>query len=135
VKVNNQAVRIIEANRQSAAGFSGSFTKLGTAGTGNSINEVALDALLSAAETEFHGVSPDYIRVRDVVDSSYYYSEIANSFGTNGIGYVTTVNHEILTDKPLLVEFFKINTDSQGVATNIFKTGALLHYARIVDGV
>jgi hypothetical protein len=134
VKVNNQTVRLIEANRQSTAGFSGAFTKIGYVGTGNSISEVSLSALLNSIEVEFHNISPDYIVVRDIIDPTYNYTEIANSFGTSGIGYVTNQNHDIRVDKPVLVEFIKVNTDD-GMVTNIFKTGALLHYVRIVDGV
>jgi hypothetical protein len=134
VQVNGQPIRVLEANRQSYAGFSGAFTKIGLAG-GTGIDEVALNSLLTSSEVEFHGVTPNYIRVRDIIDSTYNYSELASSFGGSGIGYTTTQQHEIVNFKPVLVEFIKVNFDENDVITNIFKTGAMLHYIKVTDGI
>jgi hypothetical protein len=134
VQVNGEAPRILEANRQSIAGFSGSFTKIGTAG-GDGINEVALSALLAEPTLEFHGIVPDHIRVRDILDSSYNYTELANSFGSNGIGYTTTSKHELANNKAVLVEFLKVNLGEGGVVTDVFKTGAFIHFIKLTDGI
>jgi hypothetical protein len=135
VQVDGQSIRVLEANRQSFAGFSGAFTKIGLAG-GQGIDEVSLASLLAASEVEFHGVIPDHIRIRDVIDSTYNYTELANSFGSSGIGYVTTQTHELYNFKPVLVEFIKVNKEEgSGIVTSIFKTGAMLHYIKITDGV
>jgi hypothetical protein len=135
VRVNGQtATRLIEANRQSTGGFSGSFTKIGTS-IANDISEVSLDYLLSLEEMSFHDVAPDHIRIRDVVDSTYNYTELASTFGVSGIGYKTTQSHDIVNGKPVLVEFIKVNTNGESMVTDIYKTGALLHYVRITDGI
>jgi hypothetical protein len=134
VQVNGQPIRVLEANRQSYVGFSGAFTKIGLSG-GTGIDEVALNSLLASSEVEFHGVTPNYIRIRDIIDSIYNYSEMASSFGGSGIGYTTTQQHEIVNFKPVLVEFIKVNFDENNIVTNIFKTGAMLHYIKVTDGI
>jgi hypothetical protein len=134
VKVNNQLVRQIRANTEFSGEFSGAFTKIGTLqNNNNSFIDIALGELLASSEVEFHDIHPDYIQVRDVIDPTYVYTEIASSFGSSGIGYKITQNHELFTDKPVLVEFIKVNT-TDGYITNIFKTGALLHYVSIIHG-
>jgi hypothetical protein len=135
VKVNEEQIRIIVADRQATAGiYSGSFTKLGYVSGANSIEEISLESLLASAQAEFHDVTPDHIRIRDVIDTTYNYTELANSFGSSGIGYLSTYNHDIATDKPVLIEFVKVSTGEGGLVTNIYKTGAMLHYVRVVDG-
>jgi hypothetical protein len=135
VRVNGQtATRLIEANRQSTSGFSGSFTKIGTS-VANDIAEVSLDYLLSLEEMSFHDVAPDHIRIRDIIDSTYNYTELASTFGVSGIGYKTTQSHDIVNGKPVLVEFIKVNTNEESMVTDIYKTGAMLHYVKIVDGI
>jgi hypothetical protein len=136
VRVNGEStVKLIEANRQSSiGGFSGSFTKVGT-GVSNDLAEVSLDYLFNLDEVKFHDVVPDHIRVRDIIDPAYYYTELATTFGSTGLGYKTTQKHEINTGKPVLIEFIKVNTNEDSLVTNIYKTGALLYYVRIVDGI
>jgi hypothetical protein len=135
VRVNDEQVRLIVADRQATAGlYSGSFIKIGYVGGGNSVDEISLESLMASSQVSFHDVTPDHIRIRDIIDSSYNYTELANSFGSSGIGYISTYNHDIVTDRPVLIEFMKVNTGEGGLVSNIYKTGALLHYVRVVDG-
>ena len=77
----------------------------------------------------FGNEKPTHIRVRDVMDSQYTYTDIVNAatgttFNTVGTG------HEITKDRALLVEFYKLVTDAAGIAVSVFATGAMVVYAK-----
>jgi hypothetical protein len=132
VKINTNPIRVIYANLMNTGGglFSGSFIGIGKKDENNNnfINEDITNLMVALEELTFHGITPNYFRVRDVIDSSYTYTEEASSIGPGGLGYLATQGHEPIKDKPVLIEFFRKNTDGQGNFTNIYKTGALVFY-------
>ena len=72
---------------------------------------------------------PTHIRVRDVIDPKYTFTDIVDAssgayFSTIGSG------HEISKDRALLVEFFELTMDEGGRAVSAFTTGALVFYAK-----
>jgi hypothetical protein len=129
---SSRARTIVSDPSATGAGqFSGSFLQLKLNDGAGTPQPVNLATLLSDASLQFHGQTPTHIRVRDIVDSTFNYTEIANSFGSSGIGYQLTPGHELYSDKAVLVEFLKISVDiGSGLVSNIFKTGALVHFIK-----
>ncbi len=107
--------------------YSGAFTGFAV-DNGGVYETINGSSLLSIGDVKFNNLVPNYIRIRDVKDPTYMYTDIIQP--TNKIYYKTNSSHRIENDTPLLIEFFRITVDSSSnKVITAFVTGALVHYA------
>lgn len=84
--------------------------------------------LVALDDAKYNGIEPNYIRIRDVADPTFYYTDIVQP--SNSIYYTTNSEHPISKDTPLLVEFYRVTIDSTSNKTiNTFITGAMAFFA------
>jgi len=109
---------------QNAGGiYSGSFV-------GFTYNGQLLDPseLINQDAAKYGDIQANYIRIRDVKDPSFYYTDIVQP--SDQIFYKTNSEHILTKDTPLLVEFYRVTVESSTNKTiNIFATGAMLFFA------
>lgn len=109
---------------QNAGGiYSGSFV-------GFTYNSQLLDPseLINQDAAKYGDIQANYIRIRDVKDPSFYYTDIVQP--SDQIFYKTNSEHVLTKDTPLLVEFYRVTVESSTNKTiNIFATGAMLFFA------
>jgi len=122
--VQNVTNRITFDTTKTAGGiYSGAFT-------GFKINQnvVAPANLLGMEDVKFGDIVPNYIRIRDAKDPSFYYTDIVQP--SDNIFYKTNSEHLLTNDTPILIEFYYITIDSASNKTiNIFVTGAVAYFA------
>lgn len=103
--------------------YSGTFTGFKT-----NQNQIAPANLLGMDEVKFGDIVPNYIRIRDAKDPSFYYTDIVQP--SDNIFYKTNSEHPLTNDTPILIEFYYITIDSVSNKTvNIFVTGAISFFA------
>lgn len=140
VTTNSNNVEVVSSNRvtfvqnstnwitfdttRTAGGiYSGAFT-----GFKNNTNAIAPANLLGLEEVKFGDIVPNYIRIRDAKDPSFYYTDIVQP--SDSIFYKTNSEHPLTTDTPILIEFYYITIDSASNKTiSIFVTGAIGFFA------
>lgn len=122
--VQNVTNRITFDTTKTAGGiYSGAFT-------GFKINQnvVAPANLLGMEDVKFGDIVPNYIRIRDAKDPSFYYTDIVQP--SDNIFYKTNSEHLLTNDTPILIEFYYITIDSASNKTiNVFVTGAVSYFA------
>ena len=132
VAISNEAPRFITFDNTATSGglYSGKFTSFEVYNNANG-NYETLDyqAMLARDDVRLGSHVPTHIRVRDVIDPKYTFTDIVDAssgayFSTIGSG------HEISKDRALLVEFFELTMDEGGIAVSAFTTGALVFYAK-----
>ena len=132
VAISNEAPRFVTFDNTATSGglYSGKFTSFEVYNTANG-NYETLDyqAMLARDDVRLGSHVPTHIRVRDVIDPKYTFTDIVDAssgayFSTIGSG------HEISKDRALLVEFFELAVDEGGRAVSAFTTGALVFYAK-----
>jgi hypothetical protein len=138
VIINGIDNRYITANLSETGGslYSGKFTKFEVYRKNEQgswfYETVPYNSLMSLPDAQMLGQLPTHVRVRDVLTSSYLYSEIVD--GSSGIYFNSVgIGHEVTKDKPLILEFIKIEQDENGVATSIRVVGAMVHYAKTIS--
>lgn len=128
VPINGEQPNFIIFSNPASGDLYGKFTGFETYNKSTSRYEpLSYDSMLE--RMKFGDERPTHIRVRDVIDPAYAYTDIVNAstgttFNTVGTG------HEITKDRALLVEFYKLVTDSAGIAVSVFATGAMVVYAK-----
>lgn len=76
-----------------------------------------------------NGVSPDRIRIRDVMDPNYIYTDVVDF--EDGIYYLINGDHNLFLNKPLLIEFYKTTIDpATGYVKAVDLLTAKLAYAK-----
>ena len=132
VAISNEAPRFITFDNTATSGglYSGKFTsfEVYNNATGN-YETLDYQAMLARDDVRLGSHVPTHIRVRDVIDPKYTFTDIVDAssgayFSTIGSG------HEISKDRALLVEFFELTMDEGGRAVSAFTTGALVFYAK-----
>ena len=132
VAISNEAPRFITFDNTATSGglYSGKFTsfEVYNNATGN-YETLDYQAMLARDDVRLGSHVPTHIRVRDVIDPKYTFTDIVDAssgayFSTIGSG------HEISKDRALLVEFFELAMDEGGRAVSAFTTGALVFYAK-----
>lgn len=132
VAISNEAPRFITFDNTATSGglYSGKFTsfEVYNSATGN-YETLDYQAMLARDDVCLGSHIPTHIRVRDVIDPKYTFTDIVDAssgayFSTIGSG------HEISKDRALLVEFFELTLDEGGRAVSAFTTGALVFYAK-----
>lgn len=75
--------------------------------------------------------TPTHIRIRDVKDPSFAYTDIVDA---SGGAYINSYGsgHELAKDRALLVEFYQIIKDDKGNITTAYATGATVVYVQMV---
>jgi hypothetical protein len=124
VKINGENYRYINVNIDH-------FTNLYIDNESDSPSLLNIDDLL--VEMHFNDIIPDYIRIRDVYDPQYYYTDYVPAHNLNGQVFNATFGHELSANKPLLIEFMKLTFESPfgtPVISNVFKTNAAVYYVR-----
>ena len=132
VAISNEAPRFITFDDTATSGglYSGKFTSFEVYNNANgSYETLDYQAMLARDDVRFGSHVPTHIRVRDVIDPKYTFTDIVDAssgayFSTIGSG------HEISKDRALLVEFFELTMDEGGRAVSAFTTGALVFYAK-----
>lgn len=130
IRTYGEQSRFITYDESQTAGgsYSGKFTGFSIA-TESGTSIVSATDLLNLNNAIYNNLIPTHIRIRDVMDPSYVYTDIVEASNA-GIFYKITEGHELYQDKPLLVEFFNITVDEDtGNAVSTFITGAICHYA------
>jgi hypothetical protein len=103
--------------------YSGAFV-----GFKSNANVIAPGNLLGMDEVKFGDYVPNYIRIRDAKDPSFYYTDIVQP--SDSIYYKTNSEHILTKDTPIIVEFYHITIDSSTNKTiNIRVTGAMNFFA------
>lgn len=130
VKVYGNSNRFIVYNSASTGGglYSGQFTAFETM-SDSTMEQVSAANLLKLTNAQYGSIAPTHIRIRDVIDPTYFYTDIVDPTNNNIYYTVNGTDHALYADRPLLIEFFHIETDVNGVATSTFITGAISHYA------
>lgn len=132
VAISNEAPRFVTFDNTATSGglYSGKFTsfEVYNNATGN-YETLDYQAMLARDDVRLGSHVPTHIRVRDVIDPKYTFTDIVDAssgayFSTIGSG------HEISKDRALLVEFFELTMDEGGRAVSAFTTGALVFYAK-----
>jgi len=132
VAISNEAPRFVTFDNTATSGglYSGKFTsfEVYNNATGN-YETLDYQAMLARDDVRLGSHVPTHIRVRDVIDPKYTFTDIVDAssgayFSTIGSG------HEISKDRALLVEFFELAMDEGGRAVSAFTTGALVFYAK-----
>ena len=91
-------------------------------------NAIAPANLLGMEEVKFGDYVPNYIRIRDAKDPSFYYTDIVQP--SDNIFYKTNSEHPLTKDTPILIEFYYITIDSSSNKTiNVYVTGAMQFFA------
>lgn len=132
VAISNEAPRFVTFDNTATSGglYSGKFTSFEVYNNANgSYETLDYQAMLSRDDVRLGSHVPTHIRVRDVIDPKYTFTDIVDAssgayFSTIGSG------HEISKDRALLVEFFELTMDEGGRAVSAFTTGALIFYAK-----
>lgn len=132
VAISNEAPRFITFDNTATSGglYSGKFTSFEVYNNANgSYETLDYQAMLARDDVRLGSHVPTHIRVRDVIDPKYTFTDIVDAssgayFSTIGSG------HEISKDRALLVEFFELTLDEGGRAVSAFTTGALVFYAK-----
>ena len=132
VAISNEAPRFITFDNTATSGglYSGKFTSFEVYNNANgSYETLDYQAMLARDDVRLGSHVPTHIRVRDVIDPKYTFTDIVDAssgayFSTIGSG------HEISKDRALLVEFFELTMDEGGRAVSAFTTGALVFYAK-----
>ncbi len=132
VAISNEAPRFVTFDNTATSGglYSGKFTSFEVYNTANgSYETLDYQAMLARDDVRLGSHVPTHIRVRDVIDPKYTFTDIVDAssgayFSTIGSG------HEISKDRALLVEFFELAVDEGGRAVSAFTTGALVFYAK-----
>lgn len=132
VAISNEAPRFITFDNTATSGglYSGKFTSFEVYNNANgSYETLDYQAMLARDDVRLGSHVPTHIRVRDVIDPKYTFTDIVDAssgayFSTIGSG------HEISKDRALLVEFFELTMDEGGRAVSAFTTGALIFYAK-----
>lgn len=132
VIINDQGSRYIVSDNTATGGgiYSGKFEKFTLLSTGGSGigDEVSLSTLKELAT--YKDKVPTHIRIRDVKDSKYLYSDLVT--GDSGVYFKDDkTGHEITKDRLVLVEFFVVNTDDKQNAISVFETGAIPHLVSV----
>lgn len=112
-----------DTTRNAGGIYSGSFV-------GFTYNNQLLDPseLINQDAAKYGDIQANYIRIRDVKDPSFYYTDIVQP--SDQIYYKTNNEHVLSKDTPLLVEFYRVTVESSTNKTiNIFATGAMLFFA------
>lgn len=112
--------------------YSGSFTDFAivprSTESNASTEHLTPSELVALDDAKYNGIEPNYIRIRDVVDPTFYYTDIVQP--SSSIYYTTNSEHPITKDTPLLVEFYRVTIDSTSNKTiNTFITGAMPFFA------
>lgn len=131
VIINGLDTRYITFDQTSTGGgiYSGKFTGF-KAFSETSGQYSVIDYATMIASMGYLDHVPTHIRVRDVIDPTYVYTDIADA--SSGVYFnVSGTGHDITRDRALLIEFYEIQTDDGGNAISVFATGALVHYASI----
>jgi len=132
VAISNEAPRFVTFDNTATSGglYSGKFTsfEVYNNATGN-YETLDYQAMLARDDVRLGSHVPTHIRVRDVIDPKYTFTDIVDAssgayFSTIGSG------HEISKDRALLIEFFELTMDEGGRAVSAFTTGALVFYAK-----
>lgn len=132
VAISNEAPRFVTFDNTATSGglYSGKFTSFEVYNNVNgSYETLDYKAMLARDDVCLGSHVPTHIRVRDVIDPKYTFTDIVDAssgayFSTIGSG------HEISKDRALLVEFFELTMDEGGRAVSAFTTGALVFYAK-----
>lgn len=132
VAISNEAPRFVTFDNTATSGglYSGKFTSFEVYNNANgSYETLDYQAMLARDDVRLGSHVPTHIRVRDVIDPKYTFTDIVDAssgayFSTIGSG------HEISKDRALLVEFFELTMDEGGRAVSAFTTGALVFYAK-----
>lgn len=132
VAISNEAPRFVTFDNTATSGglYSGKFTSFEVYNNANgSYETLDYQAMLARDDVRLGSHVPTHIRVRDVIDPKYTFTDIVDAssgayFSTIGSG------HEISKDRALLVEFFELAMDEGGRAVSAFTTGALVFYAK-----
>lgn len=132
VAISNEAPRFVTFDNTATSGglYSGKFTSFEVYNNANgSYETLDYQAMLARDDVRLGSHVPTHIRVRDVIDPKYTFTDIVDAssgayFSTIGSG------HEISKDRALLVEFFELTMDEGGRAVSAFTTGALIFYAK-----
>ena len=132
VAISNEAPRFVTFDNTATSGglYSGKFTSFEVYNNVNgSYETLDYQAMLARDDVRLGSHVPTHIRVRDVIDPKYTFTDIVDAssgayFSTIGSG------HEISKDRALLVEFFELTMDEGGRAVSAFTTGALVFYAK-----
>lgn len=132
VAISNEAPRFVTFDNTATSGglYSGKFTSFEVYNNANGSYEILdYQAMLARDDVRLGSHVPTHIRVRDVIDPKYTFTDIVDAssgayFSTIGSG------HEISKDRALLVEFFELTMDEGGRAVSAFTTGALVFYAK-----
>lgn len=129
VTINGQDVKYIsnDSTDTAASVYSGKFTgfKVFKNGTVESVSYA--DLIASDDANIIKGHTPKYVWIRDIINSSYMYTDIIDG-SNNSIYYKSTASCHVNKNRPVLVEFLQVVTDSAGNATSVFVSGAMLHY-------
>ena len=132
VAISNEAPRFVTFDNTATSGglYSGKFTSFEVYNNANgSYETLDYQAMLARDDVRLGSHVPTHIRVRDVIDPKYTFTDIVDAssgayFSTIGSG------HEISKDRALLVEFFELTMDEGGRAVSAFTTGARIVYAK-----
>ena len=109
--------------------YSGAFT-----GFKRNNDILQLNALMDQAGAKDGDIIPNYIRIRDAKDPSFYYTDIVQP--NDRIYYKTNSEHMLTTDTPLLIEFYNITIDSASNKTvSIYVTGAIQFFAQNASNI
>lgn len=126
---DESALRLIAANPGSSLSSS-QFTsfRLGSSLSGVTLEQ--LKALMKYNHPVRGEIIPTHFRVRSITDSRFLYTAYESAIPCS---YLATQGKELTRHAPLLVEFMKITTNTQGVITEVFFTGAMVHYAELAS--
>lgn len=126
---SNNVNQILYDTGKTAGGiYSGSFTGFYTY-DGTTASTVTANALITSDDAKYGDIEPNYIRIRDVKDPTFYYTDIVQP--SDSIYYTTNSEHPIEADTPLLIEFYRVTIDSSSNKTiNTFITGAMAFFAK-----
>lgn len=107
--------------------YSGSFTGFKTVDSQGS-KILTPSQLITLDDAKYGNIEPNYIRIRDVKDPTFYYTDIVQP--SDSIYYKTNSEHPITKDTPILIEFYYITIDSSSNKTiNTMITGAIPFFA------
>jgi hypothetical protein len=126
IKINHAPFRYLNVNQNT-------FTNLFIDNEDGVPAQVDMQNLL--IEMRYGSITPDYVRVRDIIDPQYYYTDYIQAGSLNGHVFSATTGHEMRNNKPVLIEFLKLtfeDINGVNVITNVFKTGAMVHYIRYI---